>query len=130
MKYPFLLVYVFPDCKIGYDKEKKVIKLHKQLAHLPPHRLQSCCSEMLTFMIMKQGISENCQQLLMCVCAQRRHLHVQSSRFATELNVVAVLDLKECKKGKIWDFHLLDAATKFTLSALIYKFLFISFYDY
>ena len=76
-------------------------------------------------MIMKQGISENCQQLVMCVCAQRRHLHVQSSRFATELNVVAVLDLKECKKGKIWNFHLLDAATKFTLSALIYKFLFI-----
>ena len=47
---------------------------------------------------------------------------VVSLTLATEFNEVAVLDLKEWKKGKMRILHLIiDAATRFTLSALIYN---------
>ena len=44
---------------------------------------------------------------------------VVSLPIATECNEVVVLDLKEWEKGKKWILHIVDAATRFTLSAFI-----------
>ena len=46
---------------------------------------------------------------------------VVSLPLATNFNEVVVMDFKEWVKGQIWLLHFIDAATRFSLCAVIYN---------
>ena len=96
--------------------------LHK-LAHPSAHRLKTLLkdSELYNTEIghFLDELSNTCDA---CLHTKKTPAHpVVSLSLATEFSEVVVLGLKERKKGKIWILHLTDAATRFTLSALIYN---------
>ena len=104
-------------------KEKMVIKPHKQFAHPSAKRLKTLLED--------AGVYDNdCQKVLdklqetcdVCLKFKRTPSRpVVSIPLATNFNEVMVMDLKELVKGKIWFLHLIDAATCFSLAAVIYN---------
>ena len=105
------------------EKEKIVTKLHKQFAHPSKKRLKSLlvdagiydkeCEEIL------KKLSANCHICLEFSKTPARP--VVSLPLATKFNQVVVMDLKEKTKNKVWYLHLIDAATRLTISSVIYN---------
>ena len=114
---------LFIDCKTLDDKKKKIVKLHKQLAHPSSHRLKTLLKDAELYDTeVGQFLDELSNTCDVCLRTKKTPARpVVSLPLATEFNEVVVLDLKEWNKGKIWILHLIDAATRFTLSGLIYN---------
>ena len=114
---------MFADCKTLDDKKKKIVKLHNQLAHPSAHRLKILLKDAeLYYTEIEHFLDELSNTCDMCLCTKKTpERQVVSLPLATEFNEVVVLDLKEWKKGNIWILYLTDAATRFSLSALIYN---------
>ena len=103
------------------DKAMKLLKLHKQFTHPP-----STC---LIALLKDAGIYDNeCKGILTkldetcdtCLSMKRKPPRpIVSSPIATEYSEVVVLHLKEWEKGKKWILHMIDTATRFTLSAFV-----------
>ena len=111
---------LFSNCS-ALEKEKRIVKLHKQFAHPPAHRLKALLKEAGLYDNdcgnLLDKLSMNCDTCLRFKKTPSRP--VVALPVATEFNEVVVLDLKEWEKGKVWFLHLIDAATRFTLSTII-----------
>ena len=104
------------------DMKKVVTKLHKQFAHPSSNRLKCLLKDagVLTKDRSKMidELSANCT-----ICAKFKKTParpVVSLPLATNFNECVVMDLKEWVKGT-WILHLVDAATRFTLSTIIHN---------
>ena len=105
------------------EKEKAVIKIHKQFAHPTKDRLKTLLSDAGVYDEQCDAIldwlSKNCETCLKFRKTPARP--VVGLPLATEFNGVVVMDLKEKVKGKVWYLHLIDAATRFSVSNVIYN---------
>ena len=105
------------------DIEKKVIKLHKQFGHPSSKRLNQLLKDAgisnEDYFIFVNSISDECD-----ICKKYRRTPLKpivSLPMAREFNETVAMDLKEWKKGEIYFLHLIDMATRFTRSAVIYS---------
>ncbi|XP_057302644.1 uncharacterized protein LOC130636814 [Hydractinia symbiolongicarpus] len=103
------------------EKEKKVVKLHKQFGHPTAKRLASLLVDAKLYdedckRILDQ-IEQDCETWKKFKRTQPRP--VVSLPLATDFNQCVVMDLKEWVKSKIWLFYLIDTATRFTLATVI-----------
>ncbi|XP_057310466.1 uncharacterized protein LOC130648431 [Hydractinia symbiolongicarpus] len=103
------------------EKEKKVVKLHKQFGHPTAKRLASLLVDAKLY-------DEDCKRILDQIeqdcetCKKFKQTPprpVVSLPLATDFNQCVVMDLKEWVKSKIRLFYLIDAATRFTLATVI-----------
>ena len=105
-----LSLFISQDIK---QKEKKVIKLHKQFAHPSSKRLKTLLED--------AGVHHSDCQKVLDKLEETRDICLKFTRtpgrpivslpLVTNFSEVVVMDLKEWVKGKIWFLHLLDAAT-------------------
>ena len=103
--------------------EKQVEKLHKQFGHPSSKRLSQLFKDggikEKDYFDFVGKISDECD-----ICKKFRRTPskpVVSMPMATEFNETVAMDLKEWKKGEIYFLHLIDVATRFSRSAVIYS---------
>ena len=65
-----------------------------------------------------EDLSKNCETCLKFKKTPPRP--IVSLPLATQFNEAVVMDLKEKVKSKVWFLHLVDAATRFSVSTVIY----------
>lgn len=106
------------------DKHKVALKLHKQFAHPSAKRLKLLFSDAgirdSEYDTLIEDITENCD-----VCMKYKKTPprpIVSLPLARDFNEVVAMDLKEWDKGKnVWILHLIDLATRFSISTVIHK---------
>ena len=112
---------MFTNCDFK-QKEKMVIKLHKQFAHPTAKHLKMLLQDAGVFdddcQKVLNDLNENCDLCLKMKKTPSRP--VVSLPIASKFDEVVVMDLKEWVKNKTWFLHLIDAATRLTLSAVIH----------
>ena len=111
------------NCTAWKDIEKQVMKLHKQFGHPSSRKLIQLMKDAGImnehyFQLVNQ-ISETCD-----ICQKFKRSPskpVVSMPMAREFNETVAMDLKEWKKGEVYILHLIDMATRFSRSAVIYN---------
>ena len=102
------------------EQNKKIIKLHRQFAHPPAHRLKSLLSnsgvqhkELFKLVDNISEACETCQKLQPCP-----NRPVVGFPLASMFNETVALDLKVFKNG-IYLLHMIDHATRYSSGCLI-----------
>lgn len=106
------------------DKCKVALKLHKQFAHPSARRLKLLFKDAgivdPDYNALIDDISQTCE-----VCRKYRKTPprpVVSLPLARDFNDVVAMDLKEWDKSRhIWFLHLIDMATRFSISTVIHR---------
>ena len=113
-------LFISQDIK---EKEELVIKLHKQFAHPSAKHLKPLLEDVRIYDSDCQKVSDKLQETCdVCLKFKRTPSRpIVSLPLATNFNEVVVMDLKGWVIDKIWLLHLIDAATRFSLSAVIYN---------
>ena len=103
--------------------EKQVEKLHKQFGHPSCKRLNQLIKDgglkYKDYCDFVEKISDACD-----ICKKFRRTPskpVVCMPMAKEFNETVAIDLKEWKKGEVYFLHLIDVATRFSRSAVIYS---------
>ena len=111
------------SCVDQNDIEKQVIKLHKQFGHPSGKRLNQLLKDAgirnEDYFNFVNRTSDECD-----ICKKYRRTPLKpivSLPMAREFNETVAMDLKEWKKGEIYFLHLIDMATRFSRSAVIYS---------
>ncbi len=107
--------------KTTEEKEKVILKLHKQFAHPTSHRLIALLRD--AGVTDKGSIDTVNEITISCeICKKYKKTParpVVCLPLATKFNEVVAMDLKEWKKGSIYFLHLIDMATRFSLACVI-----------
>lgn len=106
------------------NKRKVTLKLHKQFAHPTAKRLKLLFKdagiEDSEYDTLIEDISNNCE-----ICLKYKRVPsrpVVSIPLARDFNEAVAMDLKEWDKiGNVWFLHLIDMATRFSVSTVIYS---------
>ena len=100
-----------------------MLKLHKQFAHPTTKRLVQLLKDAgvndKEYFDLVENITQECS---ICMKYKRTPSRpVVSLPIARDFNEVCAMDLKEWKKGEIYFLHLVDVATRYSRSAVIYN---------
>ena len=113
---------LFTEGLDNLEKKKMVLKLHQQFGHPSVKRLRNLLADAgvkdkICFDIV-ENITDGCN-----ICRKYKRTPsrpVVSLPLARDFNEVVAMDLKEWKKGEVYFLHLVDVATRFCRSAVIY----------
>ena len=98
------------------EKQKKALKLHRQLSHATKERilrlLKSSGCEDEDFL---RCVADCCDQCVLCQKYRKPRLRpVVGFPMSDRFNQVVSMDLKECKHHKSWILHLIDIAKRYS----------------
>ena len=117
------ILTLFGSVSSSEDKEKMMLKLHRQFSHAPYNRIKN--------LLQDAGIDtkENIDVLKkVCDCCKVCQEYKKTPQrpvvglsMAHRFNETVAMDLKEWKEGtsKTWFLHLVDHATRYSASAVI-----------
>ena len=109
--------------RVGEYTVKEITKLHKQFGHPSSKRLiellKSAGMNNVDCFKIVERVSDDCD-----ICTKYKRTPsrpVVSLPLAKEFNETIAIDLKEWENGKVYFLHVIDVATRFSRSAVIYS---------